>query len=681
MKVKKTGTIPPLFRKSIAENEFEKKFLHYIELPKDKELLRSSFILQDGFYRLNDGLDAMALRKLRVLAKAIKSNRGFVKIGPLVLSTVFAACLVVFGLIFMNPLLEGAIESGLSAAFEARVEVTGLRFDPFRMRIGMAAIKVADRDKPMTNLFETGSAELRLNPSAILRGKVYIEEASVASVLFGTARAFSGALPGYQQKIKPMKASKPAGAPLVDLKNFSAQSLLEREKAKLKSNQAYDDAAAAYTEAATRWSAQRESARKSVADLKATSAAVLSINAKGLESVQAVSTALQDVRAAISSVKAVGQQTGDVVKGIQTDVDKAASLEKLARSAAADDLKRLKSYIDPRSGAAMEAIEPSLREILSDSAERYLDYGARALEIAAKLKKGGTKDRPAPRPVSTRGRDIRYPASEYPAFWLGLFGADFSVDGARWQITLKELSSDPNLVPEPVTLAVSVSTATHEVVFHGVADLRDAARDLFVIDLTGKGLPVDLGSSLKDVGVGGFTGTAACSLHGSGNASGSVSAKSDIHIADGRLFEPSGTIAQAIAQATESVGSIDVGVAYEQVGSGSPRFAITTNLDSLVGAALAATADRYARKAEAELDAAFRNYTGTELEGKLGAKDGAKDGATTLLSAAKGDKTAVDSLGASLDAKKVELENRASALAKDAAADVLKSVDIPTLKF
>jgi len=681
MKVKKAGTIPPLFRKSIAENEFEKKFLRYIELPKDKELLRSSFILQDGFYRMNDGLDAMALKKLGVLAKAIKSNRGIVKIGPLVLSTVFAACLVVFGLIFMNPLLEGAIESGLSAAFEARVEVTGLRFDAFRMRIGMAAIKVADRDKPLTNLFETGRIELRLNPSAVLRGKVYIEEASAASVLFGTARAVSGALPGYQQKIKPTKASTPAGAPLVDLKNFSAQALLEREKAKLKSNQAYDDAAAAYTEAATRWSAQRESARKSVADLKASSAAVLSIDVKSLKSAEAVSAALQDVRAAISSVRAVGQQTGDVVKGLQTDVDKAASLEKQARSAAADDLKRLKSYIDPRSGAAMEALEPSLREILSDSAERYLDYGARALEIAAKMKKGGTKDRSAPRAVSARGRDIRYPASAYPAFRLGLFGADFSVDGTRWQITLKELSSDPNLVPEPVTLAVSVSTASREVVFHGVADLRDAARDLFVVDVTGKGLPVDLGSALKDVGVGGFTGTAACSLHGSGSTSGSVSAKSDIHIADGRLLEPSGTIAQAIAQAMESVGSIDVGVDYEQEGSGSPRFAITTNLNSLVGAALAATADRYAQKAEAELDVAFRDYAGTELEGKLGAKDGSKDGATTLLSAARGDKTAADSLGASLDTKRAELENRASALAKDAATDVLKSVDIPTLKF
>ncbi len=677
MKVKKAGRIPPLFRKPIAEPDFDRRFLRFIELPADKEFVRSSFVLQDGWYRLKDGLDAALLKRLGAMAKAITSNRGIVKIGPLALSMVFAAGLVAFGLAFMNPLLEGAIERGLAAAFEARVDVTGLRFDPFRMRIGVVAITVADRDRPMSNLFETGRVELRLDPAAVLRGKVYIEEASAASVLFGTPRAVSGALPEYRQKAKPVKSSPPAGPPLVDLQNFSAQALLEREKAKLKSSQAYDDAAAAYAEAAARWSAQSESARASVDGLKASSTAVLSINVKGLKSVEAVSAALQDARSAISSVKAVGQQTADVVNGLQTDMDKAASLEKLARSAAADDLKRLKSYVDPRSGAAMEALEPSLREILSDSAERYLGYGARALEMAAKLKKDGTRERRSPQAVAAQGRDIRYPARAYPDFRLGLFGADFSVDGTRWQISLKELSSDPNLVPEPLTFSVSVSTTTREVVFHGVADLRDAASDLFVIDLTGTGLPVDLGSALKDVGIGGFTGIAACGLHGSGSAVGTVSARSDIHIADSRLLEPSGTVARAIAQAMESVGTIDVGVDYEQEDGAAPRFAVTTNLNGLVGAALAATADRYARKAEAELDAAFRSYAGTELEGKLGAKDGA----TTLLSAAKGDKTAADSLGASLDAKKVELENRASALAKGAAADALKSVEIPTLKF
>ena len=52
-----------------------------------------------------------------------------------------------------------------------------------------------------------------------------------------------------------------------------------------------------------------------------------------------------------------------------------------------------------------------------------------------------------------------------------------------------------------------------------------------------------------------------------------------------------------------------------------------------------------------------------------------------MLAAAKGDKIAADSLGASLDAKMSELEQRASALAKDAAADLLKQVEIPKLKF
>ena len=413
------------------------------------------------------------------------------------------------------------MERGLSAAFEAKAEVVGFRLDPVRMRVGLASVAVADRDKPMTNLMEAGRVELRLNPAALLRGKVYIEEASAASVLFGTTRSVSGALPAYQPKEKAGEPAKEASAPLVDLENFSAQALLDREKAKLKSTQAYEDAAAAYTEASDRWNARSVAARQAVAELRTSSAAVLSIDVKNLKSADAVSAAIQDVKSATSSAKTVGQQSGDIVKGLQADIDAAAALEKQARSAAAEDLVRLKSYIDPRSGAAMEALEPSLKEILSDSAERYLDYGQRALEVAGKLKQDGTKDPEGGEPVSAQGRDVRYQASVYPAFRLGLFSADFSVDGTKWQIKLKELSSEPDLVPQPLSLAVSVTGPVRELVFSGVADLRDAdvraadlrtadlrtaARELFFVEASGAGVHVDLGTALKEAGIGGFTG-------------------------------------------------------------------------------------------------------------------------------------------------------------------------------
>ncbi|MGD9941470.1 MAG: hypothetical protein AB7T74_16880, partial [Clostridia bacterium] len=370
MSSNKTVRVPALFRKAIAEKDFEKKYLRFIEQTMDKDLLRSSFILKDGSYRLKDGLDAASLKKLGMLAKAIKANRGMVKAGPLTLSAVLAAGLAVFAVFFMNPLLEGAVERGLSDVFEAQAEVAGFRLDPVRMRVGIASVAVADRDKPMTNLLEAGRVELRLNPAALLRGKVYIEEASAASVFFGTTRSVSGALPAYQAKEKAGKTAKEAGAPLVDLENFSAQALLDREKAKLQSTQAYEEAAAAYTEASDRWNDRSVAATQALAELRTSTSAVLSIDVKNLKSADAVSAAIQDVRSASSSARTVGQQSGDIVKGLQADIDAAAALEQQARSAAAEDLERLKSYIDPKSGAAMEALEPSLKEILSDSAER-----------------------------------------------------------------------------------------------------------------------------------------------------------------------------------------------------------------------------------------------------------------------------------------------------------------------
>ncbi len=673
----KTPKIPALFRKPIPEKAFEKKFVKFIEQPKDRELLRAAFVLKNGAFHLKKDADPGTLKKLAELAKAIKANRGVVKTGPLILVVLLAAGLTVFVLFFMNPLLEKALEGALATTFEAQAEVAGFELDLSKPAVRIDALSVADRDQPLTNLFETGRVELRLNPVALFRGKVYIEEAGADLLLFGSPRSVSGALPDYPARQKAAKKPKAAGTPLVDLENFSAEALLEREKSKLASTQAYTDASRAYTEAAERWQAKSEAAQESVAELKTSGAAVLAINVKNLKSADAVAKALSEVKSTTAAAQTVGRETGGVVKGIQGDVDAALALEKAARAAAAADFKHLKAYINPKSGAALEALEPSLKEILSDQAESYVEYGSRGLEVLKKLKEDDDRESAsAPEPVAA-GRDVHFPSTAYPRFRLGRFHADFSVDGVRWLVELKEASSQPDLVPGPTTLDLAVADAVRELTFKGTADLRRDAKDLFILRAAGSGLAVDAGDALEDAGIGGFTGRAAFTLDGSGSPAGDLSAQSAVSITEGVLQKPEGTLAQALAEAMRTVPSIEVGVGYQKPAGRDARFSITTNLNDLVAAALKATADRYVKQAEAELDAAFKKYVAGELEAQLGGKADAD----ALLGAAKGDQAAADKLTASLDAKKTELENRATAIAKEAAAGALKKVDIPKVKF
>lgn len=662
-KTKKPPKPAGIYRKPIPEKKFTTKYLKLVELPADKALLESSFTLSGGAYVLKEDLDHATVARLNKLAKAIKANRGFVKTGPLIAAALVAGGGAVFVLFFMNPVLERATERGLEAAFGARAEVSSFKLQLSRLRVSMASVAVADRDKPMENLFETGKIELRLNPASLIRGRVYIEEASAASIAVGTARKTSGALPGVSAEPIPPEPPKADGPPLVDFENFDAAALLEQEKSKLKVTAAYAEAAAAFDEASARWKAKVEDAQKTAKQAQDDAKALLAIDPKKLNTPEAIAKAVEDAKKAAETTKAVAKEVDAVADGVRSDWENAQRLEKLARAAVADDWARLKTYIDPKSGAALEALEPSIREILSDKVEKYIYYGQRSLAVAQKLKaQAAAKDQAKPAKTAARGRDVVYPAAKLPRFRLGILSSSFKAGDRDWSIELREVSSDPDLLPAPTTLKFAVVGAGQTIAADAVADLRSSAERAFSVDARGEGLKVDLGDSLKQAGFGGFTGTAKLTAAVIGEKDGRVSAESGIDIGKPTVSAPKGLLAKAVAEALGSTDAIELDVGYLKAPGKDPKIDIDTNIDNIVAAAMRTMAERYAKKALAELEKVLQDYVGKELAGKLLSKDDL----AALASLAAGDKKAIGLLSASVDAKRKELEGRANALVEEA---------------
>jgi hypothetical protein len=225
----KTVKAPGKLRKPIKEKKFNKRFLKYIEQPDDKQWFSSQFELKEGKYHIREGLDKKDVKKLKGLLGAIANNRkGPIRLFPLALAGIVIGGIVVFFAIFANPLLERALELGLEAAFEAKSDVDNLRISVFDFSIDIGGITVANRDRPMRNLFEMGKIRIKLRPEAVLRGKVYIEEIRADTIRFATPRTVSGAIPRRPAKVKPEK-TRVEGPPLVDLQNFDAMGLLNVE--------------------------------------------------------------------------------------------------------------------------------------------------------------------------------------------------------------------------------------------------------------------------------------------------------------------------------------------------------------------------------------------------------------------------------------------------------------------
>lgn len=656
---KKAPKPASIYRKPISEKVFRSKYLKLLELPADRALLESSFTLTEGHYSLRQDLAPQDLERLNKLASAIRANRGALKTGPLVAVVLLGGGIAVFGLFFMNPLLERAAERGLEAAFGARAEIASFRLQPLRLRVSMASLAVADRERPMKNLFETGRIEFRLSPASLLRGRIYIEEASAASIAVGTPRKSSGALPGTPEPPTPPARPVAEVPPLVDLAAFDAAGLLEREKSKLAVTALYAEAAAAFEKASAAWKDRVAEGKKRADELKVGATGLLALDPRSLTTPEAVARAVADARRVAETTSAAVGDFDQVAAGVRSDLEAAQALEGKARKAVAEDFARLRTYVDPRSGAALGALEPSIKELLSDRAEVYLYYGRRALAAAEKLS-AAKEDKPAV--VTRRGRDVRYPSATLPRFRLGLLASTFSVGDRAWSVELREVSSDPDLVPSPTTLKIAVKGGGEALSAEAVADLRSASGGTYSARVQGEGFPVDLGTSLSQAGFGSVTGIAAFTATLDGKADASIQARGSIALTRPAVAAPRGLLATAVADAFASAGAVRMDAAYRRAPpGGEDGFELSTNLDDLVAAAMRATAERYAKKALAELDSALQAYVGKELAGKLVAKEDLK----ALASFAAGDKTAVSQLSASVEAKRAALEARGTALVEE----------------
>jgi uncharacterized protein (TIGR03545 family) len=392
---------PGFYKKALTGNRLESRYITYIEQPADKAFIRSCYEKQEnpspadakrgGAFRIRGNLDDKDVKRLKALQKAITINRkGTVNVLPLAVTGAAAAAVVVFVIFFMNPLLEKALETGLEAVFEARADAVNFTLDLRRFEIGMDGLTIADRDSPMRNLIQFNRMDVRLKPQAVLRGKIYIEEIRADAIRFGTARTVSGAL--SEKPPKPKKEREAAAVPpLVDLGNFDALALLNSEFDKLLTPKLYDQAWAAYDTAAARWTAEVDAAQTRIAQLRSQSEPLLAFRVDAVttvarETVERIQTLIADVTTLVNTVQDTRDDVNRIVSGIDADLAAAVKLKNDAANAFGADFAHLRSYLDLSSGSALDVIEPLIRDVLTDSAEQYLAYGERALEVLEKVK-------------------------------------------------------------------------------------------------------------------------------------------------------------------------------------------------------------------------------------------------------------------------------------------------------
>ncbi|MCL2832572.1 MAG: TIGR03545 family protein [Treponema sp.] len=661
---------PGFFKKSIKKDELQNDYLRYLEHESDQSFLNTVYAEQDGAFVLRAELEKDEVKHLKKLAKVIKKNKkGAFNFLPIVVVAILIAGIVFFFTVLLNPLLQKAMETGLEAAFEAKVDTVNFRADLFNFSISMDGLAIADRDSPMQNLIQFSRIAVHLKPAAVLRGKIYIEELRADSIRFATARTVSGALPDKPPKVKKEK-SKTEFPPLVDLQNFDAMALLNREYDKLQTPKLYDAAIKAYNDSAAKWNAQFDTAKNRYTDLENRAKPLLALNindyqindVKTLEqTITRIQGVINDINSLVNSVQDAGNEINGMVTGVQQDLQTAAGLQENARKAFNGDLDYLKSYLDLSSGPAAGILDSVIGDILTDTAQTYLGYGERALEILQKVKEIQAKLPKSDKPVKVknekfRGRNVAFPLTQYPQFYLGVLAADvFTPNNWHWNFDLRGVSSDPDISGTPVNLVLSMDEGSNgrKASFNGMADFRTGIVKIFDTALTGSGFPVSLGSQLSAAGIGGYTGNMSFTANLAGDSASSFAGGGSLSLAQSKLTDPGNTFAQAVGTAIEGVPSLDVGVRFDHSQTGD-SFDVNTNIGDLVMQALKDIANQYINKAAAEIEKMLRDRISSYVDQSLISSEELD----AIFAAARGDKAAVDKLMGSLDARKNEFEQK-----------------------
>lgn len=702
MKKQDTHKKPPkaakILRKQWKERAFAKKLLKKIAKPADKTFFDSCFSPStgNGLRLLKEDLGYKEIKRLNALAKSIKANRGWFKPGSIILVAILAGGGTAFGLVAMNPILEHVFENALEGLFQAKADVDGFRFNPVTMRVETSAIRVADRDKPMTNLFEAGTTRIALNPDAVLRGRIHILELRLEGLAFATARTVSGALPEYPEKEKSATqfAEKAELPPLIDFANFDPLALLEKEKNKLATTAAWADAQAAAEEAIPRWEGQINETRQNVEDFMETIQRLRTVDVNKIQTLDELRLLVKDAEESISSGKQLAGDAETIRTGLARDITRIKALEKQARAAVDTDFRYLASFVNPSSGVAMEAFEPLIRNMLTDTGAKYFDTGTRIVELldrlnaqygpvahkailAAKSGKAGkeeekTKDTPVTK--TREGRTVPFGAAEYPLFRLDLLSSSFTLDNTAWDIKLENISSAPARSTEPVKLFLSNSKGSERIAVQAAIAIADTGAPLFDAEAAIENIPIDFKDSFEALGISSFGGTLSGAISLAANRSGAFTVGMPITLNSISIDGIDGSLAQIVADAIRDIGSVELSTALSRTPSSASSFSLESNIDQIVSNSVQKLALKYADEAKRKLETALRDWVREEFEGSISTAE-----LDSLLGILTQDEASLAKGKAIVDAKKKELEAAIKAKAEGAIKETIKKNVDPAL--
>ena len=488
--------LPGLLKKKYTQKQFEKKILKKLYIQDDITYVKSLFKKENvkGSEKLAIPMDMELTKKevkrLKVIAKSIKKNKGRVKVGSFVAVAAVIALVGISVTFFKNQLVKYAIKNAMQNVFAAKCDIDSVRVEIFGAQLKVNHLAQANKDEPMKNIFEFEKLDLNFNLAQLLRGRFDAENIEITGVALGTERKTSGALPAkaVQQKVEEVKDESgfytalkdKSGTALDTAKDnltaafaaYNPKNVADDIKENFKTAEKAKEVEAEVKAIVDTWKAKPAEIESQVKSFQSSAQTLASINVNNLKTPAQIQDAISKITSAIEDGKKVKSNVENVSNSIKGDSDKVKRLsDELSKTVAADKAlisEKVGMYTSFNADTAKGILSGCLDSVAYETLGKYYPYLKKAIDYAGGMKNANAADsaskektdkkaKKAKNKTSTgrlAGRDVYWKKDNVPKFLIERLAAS----GLGLEATATDISSDMDKRGAPMVAKGSYTT-------------------------------------------------------------------------------------------------------------------------------------------------------------------------------------------------------------------------------
>lgn len=495
---------PKMFKKTYREKKFKKKILKKIYIPSDLALVKSVYSLETDakgrkiyVNNLDRKLETAKIKRLKVVAKQIKKNKKGIRVLPLIISAAVLAFVFTVVVTFKNVVVKKGIVYGMQKVFQAKTDVQKVDVSFLDSYIKINGLAQANKDSPMTNIFQIDEINLDFNLTELLKGKFYAEKIAVEGVAIGTERKTSGELPASVKKEKTKeselnKQMKVAQEKLTvaaqnELRSmfdkFNPENILSDMQYSLKSPELAKTLTKDVQEKVEKWAAVPGQIEKDYNEFSKSVETVLNTDWNNITDLVQIKNTIDAITKSINDGKALSETVNHTINEVKADSMLVKTYGEQVAQAVTEDANLVDNKI--KEMKALYSVD-GVRKVMNDSVEsliyqlsgKYYPYVQKALETAKSIQSKPKEPKKEKKASIERlkGRNIYYKKDTVPKLRIdevAASGYEKGTNSLLFSGSVKNISSDQNMTGKPSLINADFKVMGHPNKAAVVVDVRD----------------------------------------------------------------------------------------------------------------------------------------------------------------------------------------------------------------